>query len=75
MKKFYFTFGVGHANNDRYQVVFAKSKEEARIKMFELHGRQWAFPYTQEQWEASKASGYFSDLKPLDNAYTFEFAS
>lgn len=75
MKKFYFTFGTAHRNNDKYQVIFAKFEDEAYEKMFSLHGRQWAFCYTQEQWEASKASGYFSDLKPLDNAYTFEFAS
>lgn len=72
MKKFYFTFGSGHSKHNRYQVIFAKTEEEAYRKMFEMHGTQWAFCYNQEQWAESRKM-YFSNLHPLEFAY--EFAS
>lgn len=69
MKKFYFTFGLGHENNNRYQVIFAKNEPEAYERMHKLHGRQWAFCYNQEQWSATRQEGYFDNLKPLENQY------
>ncbi|MBO1909721.1 hypothetical protein [Sporosarcina sp. 6E9] len=71
MKKYYFTFGQAHTNNNRYQVIFAKDVEAAYAKMFDIHGKEWAFGYTLEEWTDIKADGFFSNLKPLENAYTF----
>lgn len=71
MKKFYFTFGLGSKNHGNYQVIFAKSEPEAYRKMHEMHGRQFAFCYNQEQWSESRPK-YFTKLKPLETAYSFE---
>lgn len=69
MKKFYFTFGLGHENNNRYQVIFAKDEQAACQKMSELYGRQWAFCYTHEQWALTKQEGYFNDLSAKEIVY------
>lgn len=65
MKKFYFTFGIGHALGKFYQVIFAKSEVEANRKMVDLYGDQWAFCYNAEQWAMSRSEGYFKDLMPF----------
>lgn len=71
MKKFYFTFGYAHGNDDRYQVIYAKSEEAAYEKMHQMYGRLWAFGYNAEQWAQSKQEGFFKNLKPMKPEYAF----
>ena len=56
MKKFYFTFGVGIDKPHRncYHVIDADSYEAARDEMVNRFGLDWAFQYTEEQWQVSK---------------------
>lgn len=65
MKKYYFTFGLGHKLGSFYQVIFAESEGEANMKMVELYDDRWAFCYNHEQWAISKLEGFFKDLLPL----------
>lgn len=69
MKKYYFTFGLGHKLGEFYQVIFADSEVEANQKMIELYDNKWAFCYTHEQWSMSKLEGFFQDLLPLEPVY------
>lgn len=66
MNKYYFTFGLGHDNCDRYQIIIADDAYKACQKMFEMYGNQWGFQYTQAQWEKVKADGHFYRLKALE---------
>jgi hypothetical protein len=54
LEKYIFTFGCGQKQAGYCQPIFAKDYEEARNKMFELHGAKWAFQYTGERWDAIK---------------------
>lgn len=52
MKKdewYIFTFGCGQQNEGRY-VRVRGSYWEARQKMVERYGLNWAFQYSEEQW-------------------------
>ena len=49
-KWYYFTFGCGQPHAKHY-VKFFGTFNEARAKMFEKYGEQWAFQYSQEEWE------------------------
>jgi len=53
LKSFYFTFGNGHTNSERYQPIMAKDSSVAHKKMFELYGSAWAFMYNEESWKDS----------------------
>lgn len=48
----YFTFGVGidqpHRNN--YYVVKDATYDQARARMVEVFGREWAFQYDDADW-------------------------
>lgn len=46
---YYFTFGCGQKNEGFVQPILANSWGEARAKMVELNGKQWAFQYTEAQ--------------------------
>ena len=46
---FIFTFGCGQPHEDKYVRVFG-TFGEARAKMIDKYGRQWAFQYTSEEW-------------------------
>lgn len=48
----YFTFGVGidQPNRGRYYVVKDSTYDEARARMFDVFGREWAFQYDESQW-------------------------
>ena len=55
MERFYFTFpfrDVQHYNC--YHVEEAETYEEARDKMVERFGEDWAFQYDEDQWKVSK---------------------
>jgi len=50
LKKFYFTFGLGHKHENGFHVIEAESRNEARDKMFERFGTEGAFEYSEEEW-------------------------
>lgn len=72
MKKHIFTFGQQHPLSNRHQVIYASYPDTAEQKMFEIHGRDWAFQYTEEMWEQSKAEGHFKNNLPLEKVYYCE---
>lgn len=45
-----FTFGVGHEFGGKYVRIYG-TFETARDKMFEIYGKNWAFQYSEEDWE------------------------
>lgn len=69
MDKHIFTFGQHHEYCDRHQIIFANEPEKAEDKMFEVYGRNWAFQYTEKQWEKSKSEGFFLKSEPLEPIY------
>ena len=56
MERYYFTFGVGIDKPHRncYHVIEAESYKAARDEMVNRFGLDWAFQYTEEQWQVSK---------------------
>ena len=50
LKRYVFTFGMGHELTHRYLVIWATDFASARTIMFEHHGRNWAFQYTWDEW-------------------------
>lgn len=50
MNKWIFTFGCGQRNEGKYVEVLANSYSEARDKMVNEYGIEWAFQYTEEEW-------------------------
>lgn len=55
MNKWYFTFGIRHLQAGYCQPIIAIDEHAARNKMFELHGRSWAFQYSSEEWERHRS--------------------
>lgn len=55
MEKWIFTFGQNSGLSGYCQPIYAKSMKQAREKMFELHGRKWAFQYSIDKWEEFKS--------------------
>lgn len=49
MPEFVFTFGFGQKHENGYHVINAKDRGEAREKMFERFGDQWAFQYDSKE--------------------------
>lgn len=47
----YFTFGCGQKHAGHYVKFFGRYYE-AREKMFATFGKQWAFQYSEEEWNA-----------------------
>lgn len=41
----YFTFGAGQPHENYFHVILAKTKEDARRKMFERFGQKWSMQY------------------------------
>lgn len=69
IETFYFTFGVGHKLGGHCQPIQAKNHQEARQKMFEMHGKEWAFQYTEKQWEKATEEGFANEkLLPVVKA-------
>ncbi len=63
----YFTFGIGHKLAGQVQPIQAASVEEAREKMFEVHGRKWAFQYNEDEYLQARKEGYAREtlLEPI----------
>lgn len=72
MKKHIFTFGIMHPYSDRHQVIYAKDAETARQAMIDTYDNNWAFQYTEEEWEKSKSEGYFKKNQPIEAIYCEE---
>ncbi|MEV9639516.1 hypothetical protein ABZ756_02310 [Mammaliicoccus sciuri] len=72
MNKYLFTFGQGHPLFGRHQIIYASYPDTAEDKMFEIHGREWAFQYTQENWDMYKSEGFFKYNLPLEKIYYCE---
>ena len=56
MKKFIFTFPQSHILKGRCQVIIAEDDEVARDLMFQYHGENWAFQYSEKEWDDYKNS-------------------
>ena len=60
-QKWVFTFGSGQEHAGKY-VVFSGTFGEAREKMFKKFGSEWAFQYSEQEWqewvERCKKMGY-----------------
>lgn len=55
MKKYYFTFLMRDTEHHNcYHVEEAESYGEARNRMAEKFGTDWAFQYDESQWKISK---------------------
>lgn len=48
-QNWYFTFGFGHPNHNKYYVIFG-TFDSARSEMFETFGNKWAFQYGESDW-------------------------
>lgn len=44
-----FTFGCGQKHEGKYVKIYG-THEDARNKMFDKYGSEWAFQYSMEQW-------------------------
>ena len=51
MERFFFTFMQKQAFKDCYVEIRAKDETAAREEMFKRHGNQWAFCYTEKEFE------------------------
>ena len=49
-QKWRFTFGCGQAHYGYCQPIIG-TFNSARKKMFELYGAEWAFQYSEEEWQ------------------------
>lgn len=54
--KWYFTFGVGDKKHKNNYVCINGTNEEARTKMFERFGSNWAFDYSEAEWVINKGT-------------------
>ena len=45
-----FTFGCGHLNGGHYVRIFG-TLEGTRAEMMRRYGTEWAFQYSQRQWD------------------------
>ena len=65
MNKYYFTFMMkDEIHRGCYHVIEAPSYVEARDKMIEAFGIEWAFQYDENDWKVSKES--FNRIYSLD---------
>lgn len=64
----YFTFGAGQEQEGFCQPILAENAVEAREIMVEVYGSQWAFQYTEEQYQKYKEEGTLTEklLKPIE---------
>lgn len=61
MEKHYFTFGMGHKKAGNCQPILAKTVAEAREKMKEMYGSEWAFHYTEEEFKRYREEGTLNE--------------
>lgn len=66
MKKYYFTFGC---HPEKVQVIYAHTPGEAKSKMIQLYEKDWAFQYTEEEWQSTLAEGFFKKAEYLPVVY------
>ena len=59
---YYFTFCGDSENSHRYRKIVAKDYHRAREKMFELHGKKWAFQYTEESFKEQPKKYQLTEL-------------
>lgn len=65
---YYFTFGLGHKLAGHCQPIIASSYRSARETMIELHGKKWAFQYTESEYLLNRIEGTANEicLKPIE---------
>lgn len=64
MTDFYFTFGSSHgADMNGYIRISAPTIEDARSAMFQIHGNQWAFQYSEKPDKAVFTSGELAHFR------------
>lgn len=51
MSDWIFTFGAGQKHEGYYVRVTADSYDNARKKMVDKYGIEWAFQYSSEEWD------------------------
>lgn len=66
MKRFYFTFGMGQPNADKYVVVWATDWDRAREVMMRYYGNVWSMQYDEESFLLSLRQGFFLNLTPFE---------
>lgn len=54
MEKYYFTFLMSDWPRQKCYHVEEGTYEEAREKMIQCYGTNWAFQYSEEEWKISK---------------------
>lgn len=59
---FFFTFGLDHKLSGHVQPIISKTLGEAREEMVRLHGRKWAFQYTEAQYLRARQAGTANEL-------------
>ncbi|WP_060210345.1 hypothetical protein [Sporosarcina koreensis] len=74
MEKHYFTFGQSRSLANRHQVIVASSPDAAREVMVRHFGWDWAFQYTEKEWNGFKEEGFFKNNQPLETIYCQEEA-
>lgn len=65
MQKFFFTFGYAHDHDGYCQPIVARSYEEAERIMFQEYVRQWAFGYTEKEFNESKYTKHLKHLPTI----------
>lgn len=58
MEQYIFTFGVRHKLGKYHQPVFANNRHEAKQKMMNKYGLDWACQYPKEDWDTLRNLGY-----------------
>lgn len=66
----YFTFGLDHPFANYVQPINGSS-EEARLRMFQVYGRNWGFQYTEAEMKDKpyKKLPVMEGLSDDDNGY------
>lgn len=63
----FFTFGMGHELAGHVQPIKADSAEIARNEMFRIHGKKWAFQYSEQEYLDARLEGHAREtvLEPI----------
>ncbi|MHC8517030.1 hypothetical protein [Sporosarcina sp. ITBMC105] len=72
MEKHYFTFGQNHPYTKRHQIIMAITADAARESMVRHFGWDWAFHYTENEWQECIDKGFFKNNQPLEKIYYCE---
>ena len=63
MERYFFTFGFGSEDKDKYFVIDAIDYIEARRIMFERFGTKWAFQYSEQEFDGQAEKYDLTELK------------